>query len=194
MLSARFKDQADALLYPAAKLLASAGVGPNLLTHLGLAASLGAGMALATGSLGAALLFLLLTGFFDVMDGAVARVTRGVTRFGGFLDSLYDRYSDSVILLGLAVYLDQHHLLVFAVLVGSLMVSYSRSRAENYLPRCDVGIAERAERLIILAAATLVEALGFFPQGEAFLGALVILAFLTHFTVLQRALYARSRL
>jgi phosphatidylglycerophosphate synthase len=146
------------------------------------------------GSLAAALLFLLLTGFFDVMDGAVARVTRRVTRFGGFLDSLYDRYSDSAILLGLAVYLDQYYLLIFIVLVGSLMVSYSRSKAENYLQRCDVGIAERAERLIILAAATLVEALGFLPRGKVFLAALVILAFLTHLTVLQRALYARARL
>jgi phosphatidylglycerophosphate synthase len=194
VLSSKYREQAGALINPAAKALASFGFKPNLLTQLGLASSILTGVTLALGMPWAAFLSLLLTAFLDVMDGAVARITGENTAFGGFLDAVFDRYSDAAILIGIAVYLHGHYILVFIVLLGSLMVSYTRSKAEKYLQRCDVGIAERAERLILLIAASLIEALGFLAHGRAFLVALVILAFLTHFTVLQRALYTRSRL
>lgn len=194
MLSSRFKDRSASLVNPIAKFLIGIHLSPNMLTALGLLTSIGVAASLTKGSLIPALVFLLLTSFFDVMDGAVARVSNNTSRFGGYLDSLFDRYADAAILLGLAFYLEGYYALIFIVLVGSLLVSYSRSRAESFLPKCDVGIAERAERLIILILATLVEALGFFPRGKAFFTALLILAVLTHLTVLQRTIYTKARL
>jgi phosphatidylglycerophosphate synthase len=194
MLSSRFKDRSTSLVNPIANFLIGIGLSPNMLTTLGLIMSIGVAVFLAKDSLIPALIFLLLTSFFDVMDGAVARVSNNTSRFGGYLDSLFDRYADAAILLGLAFYLGGYYALIFIVLVGSLLVSYSRSRAENFLPRCDVGIAERAERLIILILATLVEVLGVLPRGKAFFTALVILAVLTHLTVLQRTLYTKAKL
>lgn len=194
MLSSRFKDRSTSLVNPIAKFLIGIRLSPNMLTALGLLTSIGVAVFLANDSLIPALVFLVLTSFFDVMDGAVARVSNNTSRFGGYLDSLFDRYADAIILLGLAFYLDGYFLLIFIVLVGSLLVSYSRSRAENFLPRCDVGIAERAERLIILILATLVEILGVFPKGQAFFAALIILAVLTHLTVLRRTIYTKAKL
>lgn len=182
------------MFYPAARVLASTGVTPNLLTKLGLVASIGVGIALALGRLWLAFFLLLLTSFLDAMDGAVARYTRSVTRFGGFLDAVCDRYADAAILIGIALYLQDHYILIFIVILGSLMVSYSRSKAENYIQRCDVGIAERAERLIILILATLGEALRIAEPGRVFYISLVILALLTHFTVFQRVVYTRRKL
>lgn len=194
VLSSKYRDQAGALINPAARALASLGLEPNTITQLGLASGIAASAALAKGMLWAGFLFLLLTAFLDVMDGAVARIKGKTSSFGGFLDAVSDRYSDAAILIGIAVYLQGHYALVFVVLLGSLMVSYTRSKAENYLARCDVGIAERAERLIVIIAAALLEALGLLTPGKAFLAGLIVLAFLTHFTVLQRVLYTRSRL
>lgn len=193
MLSSRFKDRTSSLVNPLAKFLINIRLSPNTLTALGLVTSIGVAISLAKSSLMLALFFLLLTSFFDMMDGAVARVSNNITRFGGYLDSLFDRYADAVILLGLALYLDGYFVLIFIVLVGSLLVSYSRSRAEIFIPKCDVGIAERAERLIILILATVTEVSGVFPRGGAFLAALIIMAILTHLTVLQRALYTMER-
>ena len=177
-----------------ARAMASLGLSPNTITHLGLGAGLLAGGALAAGMLWTGFFFLLLTAFLDVMDGAVARVTGKTSPFGGFLDAVCDRYSDAAILIGIAAYLQGYYVLVFIVLLGSLMVSYTRSKAEKYLARCDVGIAERAERLIVLIAAGLGEALGIFAPGAAFVAALAVLAILTHLTVLQRVTFTRSRL
>lgn len=194
MLSSRFKDRTSSLVNPVARFLISLHLSPNKLTILGLVTSIGAAIFLGKGSLMLVLFFLLLTSFFDMMDGAVARVSSSTTRFGGYLDSLFDRYGDAVILLGLALYLKGYFVLIFIVLAGSLLVSYSRSRAEIFIPKCDVGIAERAERLIILILATIVEVMGVFPPGRAYVGALVVLAILTHLTVLQRAIYTKARI
>ena len=194
MLSSRFKDRSTSLVNPIARFMIGIGLSPNMLTTLGLITSIGVAVFLTKDSLISALVFLLFTSFFDVMDGAVARVSNNTSKFGGYLDSIFDRYADATILLGIALYLDGYYILIFLVLVGSLLVSYSRSRAENFLPKCDVGIAERAERLIILILATLIEILGILPRGRAFFIALVILVVLTHLTVLQRGLYTKARL
>lgn len=194
VLSSKYRDQASALINPAARALASLGLEPNSITQLGLVSGLIAGVVLSMGMLWLGFFSLLLTAFLDVMDGAVARITGRTSRFGGFLDAVCDRYSDAAILIGIAVYLQGHYVLVFVVLLGSLMVSYTRSKAENYLTKCDVGMAERAERLIVIIAAALIEALGLFSPGKAFLAALWVLAVLTHLTVLQRVLFTRSRL
>ena len=192
MLSARLRGWSDRIVLPLARVLAKVA-SPNAVTAFGLGSSLLAALAFASSALPLALLFLLLASLADLLDGAVAKASGRVTELGGFLDSVADRYSDSLILLGLMLYLGRYHLLIFVVLAGSLLVSYTRARAELLIPRCEVGIAERAERLLILLFATLLAALG--VRGiDPFLGALVLLAILTHLTVLQRVLFTRSSL
>lgn len=186
MLSAKFRERAEFLIIPVAKLVARLKISPNALTVLGFLSSGAAAYAIAAGDLQAAFYLLLLTGFFDVIDGAVARATNSVTRFGGFLDSVLDRYSDAIILLGIAIYFADYYLLILIVLVGSLLVSYTRARAEKELEKCDVGFAERGERMIILTVAAFLEG---FLAVDAIYYALILLAIITHLTVLQRVSY-----
>lgn len=129
---------------------------------------------------------IVLAGFFDILDGAVARNCHEVSPFGSFLDSVIDRYSDLSLLVGLLIFYSQQGLILYQVLVGlSLMgtalVPYSRARAETFVPRCNVGIMERSERILLL-----------------FLGAAIpsimpiviwILAIFTNVTVIHRVLY-----
>lgn len=183
MLSANFRGHANKIIVPVARLVSKSGINPGTITLSGLFFSIVAGVMFAQKNLLFALAFLTLSSILDAIDGAVARELDRTSEFGGFLDSLTDRYSDSFVLIGVAFYLGDHYLLVFIVLVGSLLVSYSRARAENYIEKCDVGIAERAERLIILAVATVLEITG--VNGSIY-AAMIILAVITHFTVLQR--------
>ncbi|MEK6977300.1 MAG: CDP-alcohol phosphatidyltransferase family protein [Candidatus Hydrothermarchaeota archaeon] len=192
MLSARLRGSSDRIVLPLARVLAKVA-SPNAVTAFGLVCSLLATLAFASGALPMAFLFLFLAALADLLDGAVAKASGRVTELGGFLDSVTDRYSDSLILLGLMLYLERYYLLIFMVLTGSLLVSYTRARGELLIPRCEVGVAERAERLLILLVATLLAALG--VRGmDPFLWALVLLAILTHLTVLQRVLFTRSSL
>src|ERR1051326_1085592 len=94
-------------------------------------------------------------GLFDMVDGRVARETNRVTRFGGFFDSVLDRYSDLFLFIGLLVWYGSinrpfYVLLTAVAMIGSVMVSYTRSRAENSIPTCKVGFMERPERIVLL--------------------------------------------
>ncbi len=189
MLSSRFKSYSDLVIMPLATALARFGISPNALTILGFVGSALTAVAFAYTELGYALLFLLITSVLDAVDGAVARVANKTSNFGGFLDSVLDRYSDAFILLGLMLYLQKYYMLIFIVLAGSILVSYTRAKAELVIPKCNVGIAERAERLIILITATFLEAFKIFPGVDVFYAALVLLAVLTHATVLHRSVY-----
>jgi len=139
----------------------------------------------------AAPLLLLASGFCDALDGILARLYGTPTVFGGFLDSLLDRYADAVVLVGIVV----GRLLRDAVwgiiaIIGSMMVSYSRARAEAAGVKMEtVGLAERAERIVILAFASF---LNLFWADGLFWG-VIVLALLTNLTVLQRTLYFRKR-
>ena len=134
-------------------------------------------------------LFLLVSGFCDALDGALARMYEQITTFGGFLDSLLDRYAEAIVFCGVILGGLCDPLWGIAALVGSLLVSYARARAEAQGVKMEaVGIAERAERLIILSIASFLqvawtEALGF---------GVIILAVLTNLTVLQRVMYFRK--
>jgi len=184
MLTA-YKAKFDKILIPVARRLNSLGFTPNSLTILGFIASGAAGFQFAKSNLPLALLFMLIASVLDVMDGAVARASNNISKLGAYLDSLLDRYADAFILIGLMVHLRGHYVLVTIVLAGALLVSYARAKAEALGVKGDVGLAERAERLIILMAATLLEIMG----TSAFYPALVILAVITHLTVIQRAHY-----
>jgi len=189
MVSSRFRNFSNEITTPIAEVIDRFGISPNMITFFSLFFSIAAAYMFIENNLVFAFYMLLLASFSDLMDGAVARVSNRVTKFGGILDSIIDRYSDAIILFGLTIYLDSHFLLIFIVLVGTLMVSYTRARVEREIQKCAVGIAERAERLILLMAATLIEAFNIFPKVDAFYLVLIILALITHITVLYRFYY-----
>ena len=140
---------------------------------------------------------MLVGGAFDTLDGALARATGQATVFGKFFDSTMDRFSEAVVFLGVAVsYLRSPMVdltsvvgvaLSFAAMIGSIMVSYARARAEGLEPRveCEVGWLQRPERIVILGVALLLPA-------PFLLGALAILSVLTHVTVAQRIAHVRG--
>lgn len=127
-------------------------------------------------------ILILIGGVFDILDGVVARVNKKETKFGEFLDSVVDRYSDAFLFLALTWYFVErgNYIGVFlslGTLVGAFVVSYARARAEGLGQVCSVGIMERPERIILLAFAAIT---GWLTP------VLCIMFFLTHFTVAQR--------
>jgi CDP-diacylglycerol--glycerol-3-phosphate 3-phosphatidyltransferase len=131
--------------------LALSRIHPNVLTAFGLIINVGAAALLAVGQFHWAGVVIIGAGLFDMVDGRVARETNRVTRFGGFFDSVLDRYSDLALLVGLLVWYGSinrfgYVVLTAIVMTGSVMVSYTRARAENTIPQCKVGFMERPER------------------------------------------------
>jgi len=134
-------------------------------------------------------LLLLASGFCDALDGALARLYGEATAFGGFLDSLLDRYADAIVFCGIIIGGLCNFFWGLAALTGSLLVSYTRARAEAEGVRMEtVGMAERAERLIILAIASFISVVWL----EALSWSVIVLAVLTNLTVLQRVAYFRK--
>jgi CDP-diacylglycerol---glycerol-3-phosphate 3-phosphatidyltransferase len=175
------------------RVIGATGISPNALTLIGLALNCGAAAIVVTGHLFAGGIAFLVANAFDSLDGAVARATGKTSRFGAFLDSVIDRYDESVILIALLVVFSRwgDTLLVGATgvaLVGSLLVSYTRARAEGLGLDCEVGWFQRPERIIVLGAglvfATLLEP--FFPLLPAVIG---FLAVMTNVTAAQRVLH-----
>src|SRR5580704_17826011 len=131
--------------------LALSKIHPNVLTALGLVINIGAAALLAVGQFRWAGVVIIGAGLFDMVDGRVARETNRVTRFGGFFDSVLDRYWD----LGLLVWYGSinrpfYVVLTALVMAASVMISYTRARAENSIPKCKVGFMERPERVVLL--------------------------------------------
>src|SRR5947209_8592460 len=134
--------------------LALSKIHPNVLTFLGLLINIGAAILLASGQFRWAGAVIIGAGLFDMVDGRVARATNQVTRFGGFFDSVLDRYSDLALLMGLLVWYGSINRPFYVVLTaiamtGSVMVSYTRARAENVIPTCKVGFMDRPERVVL---------------------------------------------
>jgi len=135
--------------------LALSKISPNFLTFLGLVINMGAAALLAVGQFRWAGVVIIGAGLFDMVDGRVARETNRVTRFGGFFDSVLDRYSDSALLVGLLVWYGTINRPFYVVLTAvamttSVMISYARARAENSIPTCKVGFMERPERVVLV--------------------------------------------
>ena len=167
---------------PIVRLLAKTPVTPSALTWSGFAVTVGAAVLIASGHLLIAGLVVVVAGFFDMLDGALARRTDRVTRFGAVLDSTLDRLSEGALLLGILFLFAQEGstlgiLLAGGVLIASLLVSYIRARAEALGIECTVGLFTRPERVIVLALGLMLN------QVEV---ALAIIAALSLFTVLQR--------
>lgn len=135
--------------------IAATGVNPNLLTFLGMLVNLWAAVSFARGKVWLAAATIFLAGFLDILDGQVARREGRVTAFGAFFDSTLDRYSDMALYMGLLVYYavngrSSYVILAAVATAGSVMVSYTRARAESLIPTCKVGFMERPERLVLL--------------------------------------------
>lgn len=197
MLS-RVRERVKDWIAPVAQLFARSGLSPNALTLLGLVFGIIAALLFAFGDQLLAGVVLLVAGFFDIIDGAVARLLQKETAFGGVLDSVVDRYVDFLLYAGI-IYALIHHRIVepeimlgwgwlwgLLAIAGSFMVSYTRARAEAAgSGRLDVGFAERAERLIILAIGALL---------SQTLYAVVIIAVIANLTAVQRMWVTRKRL
>jgi len=172
---------------PVARALLRAHVRPNHLTLVGLGVSILAACAFAQGSLRTGAVLLTLAGLFDFFDGSLARLANSVSAFGAFLDSVVDRYSDLVVLLGVVLYYHRAAdttgvFLTMVALVGTIMTSYTKARAQSIGVACEIGLIERPERLIVLIAGAT------FNQLTP---AMIALAVLTNLTALQRILYMR---
>jgi len=161
-------------------------VNPNTMTILALVFCIGAGLYFANGKPIAAGILLMAGGFFDVLDGAVARENGRVTVFGGVLDSVSDRYADAAVFIGIMwggysailPYIENDWVVSAVALVGSLLVSYSRARAEAAgTGKLAIGVAERAERMILIILGAFTGLLNW---------AVLIVAVISHLTVLQR--------
>ena len=174
---------------PVLGLLARTSITPSAITWFGFLVTLGAAALIITGHLFAAGFVVLVAGFFDILDGALARYTNRVTRFGALLDSTLDRLAEAVLLVGILVLYAREQsvapiLLVSVALVGSLLVSYIRARAEALGLRCEVGFFTRAERVVVLALGLLLN-----QVFDALIIALAIIVVLSFFTVGQRLIY-----
>jgi CDP-diacylglycerol---glycerol-3-phosphate 3-phosphatidyltransferase len=137
------------------KVFAAARIDPNVLTAVGFGINVLAAYLFAYGYFRWAGATVVLAAIFDLTDGPVARVTERVTPFGGFFDSVIDRYSDLLLLVGLIVYYGRiarfwYVTLVAVAMIGAVMTSYTRARAENLIPKCKVGFLERPERIVLI--------------------------------------------
>ncbi len=135
--------------------LALSRIHPNVLTFIGLLINAGAAVLLASGRFVVAGVVMILAGLFDMVDGRVARATGQVTTFGAFFDSVIDRYSDIALYFGLLVFYARGNRFFYVVLTaiamtGSIMVSYTRARAESLIAQCKVGFMERPERIVLV--------------------------------------------
>ena len=191
MVLSRFKKLFEGLLGGLAAPLHSVGVRPNTLTAIGLALSAASAVLIYMHKLMLELLYpsavlIILSGLCDALDGAMARMFGEETPFGGFLDSLLDRYGDALVVCSVIVSGLCEPVWGVAALVGSLLVSYARARGESLgVQMASIGLGERAEMLIVLTAATLIE-----PLARGALNvAMIVLAVLTHVTVVQRAVH-----
>ena len=165
--------------------LALSRIHPNVLTFLGLVINIVAAYLFAAGSFRWAGAVVIGAGLFDMVDGRVARETNRVTRFGGFFDSVLDRYSDLALLMGLLVYYASinrffYVVLTAIVMTGSVMVSYTRARSENTIPKCKVGFLERPERVVLLILGALFDRMA---------PVLWVIAVLSNLTVIHRMIY-----
>jgi len=195
MAARGIKARVRELLSPAARLAADLGISPTAITVAGLLLSAAAGLSLATGHFLRAAVLLVLAGLCDVIDGAAARAGNRASASGAFLDSTIDRYSEIVVLVGaLHYYLVRSpggpetgtSMGIALALAGSLMVSYARARAEAVGESCEVGVAERPERMIILIVGALL-------GRHAFRVAVWVLVGLSHLTAIHRVRHVLAR-
>jgi archaetidylinositol phosphate synthase len=192
----KLKKKIQGMLSAEAKAAHKIGLTPNIVSAIGfvLAFLSAAAYALSQGQplmLILGLVLLMASGFCDTLDGVLARTFQQASVFGGFLDSLLDRYADAAAYTGIIIGGLCNPIIGLIALAGSFMVSYSRAKAEAVGIKMEsIGIAERPERIIILAAAT-IAAVFWLPSLNI---GIILLAVLSNFTVLQRGLHVYKTL
>lgn len=196
MVSSKLKKQFEAAVTGIVKPLGGLGITPNHLTVLGMILA-GVTAYMYTKVPGNRDYFLysagmfIVSGFIDAIDGVLARSTGKVTRFGGFFDSVADRYSDAIVYSGIIAAGLCDLWAGLLALFGSMLVSYARARAEmEGVNMAGIGLAERAERMIFLALCTL--AAYWYPQVLNY--GIIILSALAHMTVLQRSIHFKKEI
>ena len=187
------RDRVYRIIDPLTDWLTRKQVHPNFLTTLGFFVTMSSALAFHQHHVRTAGLLILLGGFFDILDGRVARLTRLGSKFGAFYDSTLDRISEITVFLGILSLYNDYRLelgdvgmiyLIMLAMAGSIMISYTRARAEALGLDCRVGLMPRAERVVLIGCASL-----FF--GESWDGlilkiVIVLLAVLTNLTAVQR--------
>lgn len=190
MLTQRLQGWARSIARRAAQIFVKTPITPNMLTLFGLVLNAIVAVLLASGHLVAGGVMIIVAGLFDMLDGALAKITDSMSTFGAFLDSVVDRYSEALILFGLLLHFyfqpDGQGLtqivLIYVILVGSMMISYARARAGALHIHNEVGIMARPERIVLLAV-------GLLFQTVLLLWVLWILAIGTQITAIQRVIY-----
>ncbi len=193
----KLKKQIQEMLTTEAKIAHKLRFTPNRISVVGFILALASAVAFAVSPAPSAWLlllavfFLLASGFCDTMDGIVARTFNQASVFGAFFDSVLDRYADVAVYAGIIISGLCNPIWGLAALAGSVLVSYTRARAEGIGIKMEsVGFAERAERMLILAASTLI-AVFYLPALNY---GIILLAVLANITVMQRALYVYKAL
>ena len=215
------------IIDPFVRLLIKIGFTPNTVTVVGFILNVGVAVVFVVGAeksnrgdlsyVGWAGALVLFAGLFDMLDGQVARVGKMSSSFGALLDSVLDRYSELFMFLGICYYLISHHyfmssLFAFIGLIGSMMVSYTRARAEGLGIECKGGLMQRPERIVLVGASALVCGIlskyiggdfkfyirGFryhiFETMSIFTIPLTVLAILTNLTAYRRLMDAKRAL
>lgn len=197
---ASLRGRVQGILYPMTGWLAERRVHPNLLTTIGFAIAIGAAVAFDQRYVRTAGFLVLLSGFFDIIDGQVARISELGSKFGAFYDATLDRIGEIAVFLGLLSLYNDYGLedgdvgmiyLIMIAMGGSLMVSYTKSRAEVMGLDCNVGVMQRAERVILIGLASLLFGLAW--EGLVLKGAIVVLAVFTNVTAIQRIVWVYQR-
>ena len=188
MITEKIGETLGRVLDAIVRTFAASGVNPNILTFIGFGINVLAAYLFAYGYFRWAGFTIILAGLFDMTDGRVARLEGRVTPFGGFYDSVMDRYSDLCLLIGLLIYYGRinrflYVSLVALAMIGSVMVSYTRARAENVIPTCKVGFLERPERVVLIIIGALFDRMA---------PVLWLIAVLANVTVIHRIVYTRQ--
>ena len=182
---------------PVAKLLVRLGIHPHIVTVAGLLVSLFAANFYRLGLFIYAGLLVILAGICDVLDGHIARESNKISKYGAVIDSTLDRYSEIFIFLGLAAYYQPRSSFLVLVLIlaitGSMLVSYTRARAEGLGIQCKVGIMQRQDRIVTLVVGTFLAAI---PRIGNYMMILTIcfIAVMANITVIQRIIHIRKEL
>tara|TARA_Y100000590_G_scaffold423151_1_gene528660 strand:+ start:624 stop:1259 length:636 start_codon:yes stop_codon:yes gene_type:complete len=190
------RDKVYPIIDPITRFLINKGVHPNFITTSGFVITVFAGFLYGTDHVRTAGFFVLLGGAHDIFDGQVARESGLQSKFGTFYDSVLDRISEVAIYIGLISLYNQYEMsllnigmiyLIALAMAGSLMISYTRAKAETLGLDCSIGLMQRAERVVLLGLGSLVFGLSW--DGIVISGIIVIFAVLTNATAIRRIIW-----
>ncbi|MDH5807074.1 MAG: archaetidylinositol phosphate synthase [Candidatus Methanomethylicaceae archaeon] len=180
----KLKKKISSVINPIAFIFIKLRISPNQVTFIGFLISIFSAYMFYLNNLILGSILLLLAGFFDILDGAIARLSNRVTKWGGVLDSFLDRYSDMIIIAGIIIGNLCDLKWGLAAMIGSFMVSYARSRGElEGVKLSSIGLMERAERILLLAIFSII--------NYTWLG-IILLAILSNITAIHRLIYIKS--